>query len=176
MDLTLAGCRSRRYRRRSRPSCSRRWGRAGRSRSTFGCAGGRSCPAASSGASPPASASRWPPWPRRRGRRPAGPGAGRRCAGDPRSHRPPWPRPPPSVSARRPRRTGPPRLDSTKLGAAPRGRCGAQADGPHQPARPGQPPPQPPPPPPPSRLLLRGKSEAGRRQEEGRPERPEAKC
>ena len=79
----LTDCRSRRYRRRSRPSCSRRWGRAGRSRSTFGCAGGRSCPAASSSASPPASASRWPPWPRRRARRPAGPGAGRRCAGDP---------------------------------------------------------------------------------------------
>lgn len=116
----LTGCRSRRYRRRSRPSCSRRWGRAGRSRSTFGCAGDRSCPAASSGASPPASASRWPPWPRRRGRRPAGPGAGagRRCAGGPRSHGPPWPRPPPSVSARRPRRTWPPRLDSTALGAA----------------------------------------------------------
>lgn len=118
-DPALTGCRSRRYRRRSRPSCSRRWGRAGRSRSTFGCAGGRSCPAASSGASPPASASRWPPWPRCRGRRPAGPGAGagRRCAGGPRSHGPPWPRPPPSVSARRPRLAWPPRLDCAGRGA-----------------------------------------------------------
>ncbi|XP_047728168.1 proline-rich proteoglycan 2-like [Prionailurus viverrinus] len=78
---------------------------------------------------------------------------------------------PPSARAAR---AGPGRLGSTRLRWARRGRCGARADGPHQPARPGQPP-SPPPPPPPSRLLLRGKEEEGGRQEEARPGRPEAK-
>lgn len=172
MDLTLSGCRSRRCTRTSRPSCSRRWGRAGRSRNTCGCAAAPSCPAASSGASPPASASRWPPWPRLRPRRPAGPGAGG-AAGAPRS----LPRAALAAAAfalcPRGLRSRPPlgfaRLDkarklrSTRRPVTPTGQAG-----------------QPPPPPlPPSRLLLRGKDEvggAGERQEETRLGRPAAKC
>lgn len=61
----LTGCRSRRCTRSCPPSCRCRWGRAGRSRSTCGWAGGCSSPAAASGASPPASAWRSRPWPRR---------------------------------------------------------------------------------------------------------------
>lgn len=64
---SLTGCRSRRCTRSCPRSCRCRWGPAGRSRSTCGWAGGCSSPAAASGASPPASAWRSRPWPRRRG-------------------------------------------------------------------------------------------------------------
>ena len=101
----------------------------------------------------------------RQGREPGGAAPGTRGP----TGRPGRGRRPPSARAAR---AGPGRRGGTRLGWARRGRCGAWADGPHQPARLGQPPP----PPPPSRLLLRGKDKEGGRQEKARPGRPEAKC